>query len=94
MDSVSPSDTKVGSIENYVLLTIRLTRQCDPPATLRIEHPIQYMRNANAAFQGSGIQTGSTFPRMTEKRQTMNVIIYLSIYLSYLSLSLYIYIYI
>lgn len=74
VDSVSPSDTKVGSIENYVLLTIRLTRQCDPPATLRIEHPIQYMRNANAAFQGSGIQTGSTFPRMTEKRQTMNVI--------------------
>jgi len=72
--SIIPSDTKVNSIENYVTVTIRLTVPCDPRGTLRITHPIEYMKNANAAFQGAPVTTGPTFPRLKEIRQSLNVI--------------------
>eukprot|EP00930_Biecheleria_cincta_P055124 TRINITY_DN41486_c0_g1_i1.p1 TRINITY_DN41486_c0_g1~~TRINITY_DN41486_c0_g1_i1.p1 ORF type:complete len:2351 (-),score=301.60 TRINITY_DN41486_c0_g1_i1:61-7113(-) len=74
VDSIVPSNTKVGSIENYVTVTLRLTTQCDPRAVLRITHPMQYLRGANAAFSGPAIATGYTFPQQIERRQSLNVI--------------------
>eukprot|EP00928_Gymnodinium_smaydae_P002156 TRINITY_DN10763_c0_g6_i1.p1 TRINITY_DN10763_c0_g6~~TRINITY_DN10763_c0_g6_i1.p1 ORF type:complete len:2393 (+),score=568.77 TRINITY_DN10763_c0_g6_i1:803-7180(+) len=70
--SLIPSETKVGSIENYATITIILTFACPPKALLRIVVPDEYRRNANAAFQGSPISTGDSFPTQVEKRQTMN----------------------
>lgn len=64
--SIIPSDTKVKSIENYVRVTIRLDVPCDPRATLKITHPIEYIKNANAAYQGAPVSTGPTFPRLKE----------------------------
>lgn len=72
--SVIPGDTKVDSIENYVTITIILSVPCAPRALLRIVHPIEFRRNANAANSGSAIETGSTFPNQVEKRQTLNII--------------------
>lgn len=72
--SIVPSNTKVGSIENYVTITLRLTTQCDPRAVLRITHPMEYMRGANAAFSGPAIATGYTFPQQIERRQSLNTI--------------------
>jgi len=74
VDSIIPSNTKVDSIENYVTITLRLTTQCDPRAILRITHPRDYQRGANAAFSGPVISTGYTFPQQIEKRQSLNVI--------------------
>mmetsp|Transcript_65594 Transcript_65594/g.170338 ORF Transcript_65594/g.170338 Transcript_65594/m.170338 type:complete len:2438 (+) Transcript_65594:84-7397(+) len=72
--SIVPSDTKVGSIENYVTVTLRLDVACEPRATLKITHPIEYMKSANAAFQGASVSTGPVFPRMKEIRQSLNTI--------------------
>ncbi|CAE8590604.1 unnamed protein product [Polarella glacialis] len=74
VDSIVPSSTKVGSIENYVTITLRLTTPCEPRAVLRITHPMDYMRGANAAFSGPAVSTGVTFPRQLEIRQSQNVI--------------------
>lgn len=72
--SIVPSEQRVGSIENFVTVTLSLDVACDPRATLQITHPIEYLKNANAAFQGAAISTGPTFPRMQEIRQSLNVI--------------------
>lgn len=72
--SIIPSDTKVDSIENTVTVTLMLDRPCEPRATLTIKHPIEYLKSANAAYLGAPVSTGSTFPRMKEIRQSMNVI--------------------
>eukprot|EP00933_Yihiella_yeosuensis_P044196 TRINITY_DN39290_c0_g1_i1.p1 TRINITY_DN39290_c0_g1~~TRINITY_DN39290_c0_g1_i1.p1 ORF type:complete len:1135 (-),score=188.56 TRINITY_DN39290_c0_g1_i1:127-3045(-) len=72
--SIVPSNAKVGSIENYVTITIRLDTPCDPRAILRITHPHDFTRGANAAFSGPAVSTGITFPRQIEKRQSLNVI--------------------
>jgi hypothetical protein len=72
--SIMPADTKVGSIENYVTITLKLTTTCQPRAKLKIEYPMEYRRNANAAFTGSAIETGDNFPRQVEKISTLNVI--------------------
>jgi len=65
---------KVDSIENYVTIKLRLATQCDPRAILRVTHPIDYQRGANAAFSAPVIRTGYTFPQQVEKRQSLNVI--------------------
>eukprot|EP00927_Polykrikos_kofoidii_P086339 TRINITY_DN9640_c0_g1_i1.p1 TRINITY_DN9640_c0_g1~~TRINITY_DN9640_c0_g1_i1.p1 ORF type:complete len:2276 (+),score=290.72 TRINITY_DN9640_c0_g1_i1:1085-7912(+) len=72
--SIVPADTKVGSIENYVTITVVLTFTVPAPGILRITFPFEYRRNPNAAFQGSAIETGDEFPRQVEKRQTVNVV--------------------
>merc|ERR1719424_1450769 len=48
MDSLIPSDTKIGVVANRVTITIRLTNAVPAKARLRIIHPKAFMRNANA----------------------------------------------
>eukprot|EP00931_Biecheleriopsis_adriatica_P064212 TRINITY_DN39027_c0_g1_i1.p1 TRINITY_DN39027_c0_g1~~TRINITY_DN39027_c0_g1_i1.p1 ORF type:complete len:2314 (+),score=334.39 TRINITY_DN39027_c0_g1_i1:107-7048(+) len=74
VDSIVSSNTKVGSIENYVTVTLRLSTPCDPRAILRITYPMDYMRGANAAFSGPAVSTGFTFPQQIEKRLSLNVV--------------------
>lgn len=72
--SIVPSDTKIGVVENKVKVTLVLDVEVPPRALFRITHPTAFMRSANAAFEGSLIDTGPTFPRSMSKRQTLNII--------------------
>jgi len=72
--SIIPSDTKVDSIENYVVITLRLDVDVDPEGTLKITHPSEFIKSENAAYTGSAVSTGSNFPRLKEIRQSLNVI--------------------
>lgn len=72
--SILPSDTKVMSIDNRVKLTIILSTACEPRAVLRIRYPRAFERNENAAFQGSPVETGPTFPRQVDKRISVGLI--------------------
>jgi len=72
--SIEPRDTMVNSLENYVKIVLNFNVTCIAPATLRITYPKEFMRNANAAFAGSAIETGGAFPRVVEKRQSLNTI--------------------
>jgi hypothetical protein len=75
MNSLVPSDTKIGVVENRVTITIRLTNAVPAKARLTIVHPEAFMRNANAAFEGALITLGTNFPRSVEKTTTQNMIV-------------------
>jgi len=75
MDSLIPSDTKIGVVENRVRITIRLANTVPAKARLKIIHPEAFMRNANAAFEGALITLGVNFPRSVEKTTTRNHIV-------------------
>lgn len=75
MNTLVPSDTKIGVVENRVKITIRLTNAVPAKARLKIIHPSAFMRNANAAFSGALITLGTNFPRSVEKTTTQNQIL-------------------
>jgi len=75
MDSLIPTDTKIGVVENRVKITLRLAVAVPAKAKLKITHPLAFMRNANAAFEGALITLGVNFPRSVEKLTQQNHII-------------------
>lgn len=75
MDSLIPSDTKIGVVENRVKITLRLSNAVPAKARLKIIHPKAFMRNANAAFEGAVITLGTNFPRSVEKTTAQNHIL-------------------
>mmetsp|Transcript_104385 Transcript_104385/g.164729 ORF Transcript_104385/g.164729 Transcript_104385/m.164729 type:complete len:2315 (-) Transcript_104385:164-7108(-) len=74
MNSLVPEDTKIGVVENRVKITIMLTNVVPPKARLVITHPAEFMRNANAAFDGALINLGVNFPRSVDKTTVQNII--------------------
>lgn len=72
--SIIPSDENVGSITDFVQVTVILAAACAPPALLRITFPTQFI-NANVGnSQIRTIQLGETFPRIVETSMIQNVV--------------------
>eukprot|EP00929_Paragymnodinium_shiwhaense_P034282 TRINITY_DN18674_c0_g1_i1.p1 TRINITY_DN18674_c0_g1~~TRINITY_DN18674_c0_g1_i1.p1 ORF type:complete len:2410 (-),score=547.03 TRINITY_DN18674_c0_g1_i1:144-7373(-) len=72
--SITPADTRVNTIVNYVTIRIILTTPCPPRAKLKITYPMNFRRNQNAAFTGSAVSTGNNFPRQVQKITKLNYV--------------------
>jgi hypothetical protein len=74
LDSMVPSDQKIGVVDTRVAVKVRLTNLVPPKAKMVIRFPAAFMRNQNAAFTSPLIVLGSNFPRQVERTVTQNVI--------------------